>query len=165
MIKVSIRGRDAARCIATWDRVLFSIFRGPATAQTVAEISRLAAQLRVEAGAPVNYLSIVEATSPPPDDKARAELARFSREVVSGMAAAVIVAEGGGFRISLVRAVGVTLTMLMPHRVPFRFVPNTEQAIALITPHLSPDAGGEPALRRALAEVRAHFAAEADGRA
>jgi hypothetical protein len=99
-------------------------------------------------------LGIVEPTSPPPDEKARAELAKFTREIVPKLAIAIIVGEGGGFRASLVRAVGVTLTTLMPNQVPFKFPSSVDDATILIAPHLSVGAGGVPGLRRALVDVR-----------
>lgn len=157
MYKVSLKARDTSRCFATWDRVLFTIWRGPASPLAVAEMNQIARELVVKDSLPASYFSIVEPSSPPPNDKARAELARFSREIVPSMAVAIIVGEGGGFRASLVRAVGVTLTTLMPHRVPFKFLSNVEDAITLIAPHLSPGAGGREGLRRALADIRAQF--------
>lgn len=115
--------------------MLFTIWRGPASALAVAEMNQIASELVVKDSVRASYLSIIEPSSPPPNDQARAELARFSREIVPGMAMAIIVGEGGGFRASLVRAVGVTLTTLMPHRVPFKFLSNVEDAITLIAPH------------------------------
>jgi hypothetical protein len=141
--------------------VLFTIWRGPPSPLAVAEMNQIARELVVKDSLRASYFSIVEPTSPPPNDKARAELARFSREIVPDMAAAIIVGEGGGFRASLVRAVGVTLTVLMPHRVPFKFLGNVEEAITLIAPHLSPGAGGAEGLRRALADIRAQFPMDA----
>jgi hypothetical protein len=105
----------------------------------------------------VCFLGIVEPTSPPPDEGARAELARFSQEVVPGLAVAIIVGEGGGFRMSLVRAVGITLTTLLPYRVPFKFLSNVKSAMPLIVPHLSSEAGGADDLELALAEIRSKF--------
>jgi hypothetical protein len=52
----------------------------------------------------------------------RKTLAAFSRDGVSRMSTSVVVAEGGGFRSALVRAVGVTLTTILPHSSKFRFV-------------------------------------------
>src|SRR5271155_790552 len=120
-------------------------------------MNQIARELVVKDSLRASYFSIVEPSSPPPNDKARAELARFSREIVPGMAAAIIVGEGGGFRASLVRAVGVTLTTLMPNRVPFKFPSSVDDAAILIAPHLSVGAGGVPGFRRALADARAEF--------
>jgi len=66
----------------------------------------------------------------------------------------VVVAEGGGFRGALVRAVGVTLTTLMPHSSKFKFVNDLNAAARLIAPHLPPGSGGEDALIRATEELR-----------
>jgi hypothetical protein len=113
--------------------------------------------LMTSQGEACSFLGIVEPTSPPPDEKARGELVKFISEVVPKLAIAVIVGEGGGFRASLVRAVGVTLTTLMPNRVPFKFPSSVDDAAILIAPHLSVGAGGVPGFRRALADARAEF--------
>jgi hypothetical protein len=155
--KVSVVARDAGYCFLTWDRLALAIWRLSATRASVAEMTFVVRALMAKHDEPCSFLGIVEPTSPPPDEKARSELAKFSREVVPDLAMAIIVGEGGGFRASLVRAVGVTLTTLMPHRVPFKFLSSVEDAITLIAPHLSPGAGGIPGLRRAIADVRAQF--------
>jgi hypothetical protein len=122
-------------------------------------MSSTANRLLANEGGPVTCLFIVEASSPPPNDAARKELARFSRDIVPRMSLAVIVAEGGGFRAALVRGVGVALTTLMPHSVPFKFVNTVDEALALLKLHLSPTAGGAEGLRRALTEMRAQMPA------
>jgi hypothetical protein len=155
--KVSVVARDAGYCFLTWDRLALAIWRFSATRASVAEMTFVVRALMAKHDEPCSFLGIVEPTSPPPDEKARSELAKFSREIVPDLAMAIIVGEGGGFRASLVRAVGVTLTTLMPHRVPFKFLSNVEDAMTLIAPHLSPGAGGIPGLRRAMADVRAQF--------
>lgn len=157
MYKVSVVARDTGHCFLTWDRLALAIWRFAATRASVAEMAFVVRALTAKHDEPCCFLGIVEPTSPPPDEKARTELAKFSREVVPDLAMAIIVGEGGGFRASLVRAVGVTLTTLMPHRVPFKFLSNVEDATTLIAPHLSPGAGGVPGMRRALADVRAQF--------
>jgi hypothetical protein len=50
----------------------------------------------------------------------------------------VVVAEGGGFRAALVRAVGVTLTTLLPHSSKFKFENDLDTTIRLLEPHLMP---------------------------
>lgn len=157
MYKVSVVARDTGHCFLIWDRLALAIWRNATTRASVAEMSFMVRALMAKHDEPCCFLGIVEPTSPPPDEKARTELAKFSREIVPELALAIIVGEGGGFRASLVRAVGVALTTLMPHRVPFKFLSNVEDATTLIAPHLSPGAGGVPGMRRALADVRAQF--------
>lgn len=77
------------------------------------------------------------------------------------MAVAIIVAEGGGFRAALIRGVGTALTVLLPHRVPFKFVTSAEQAIDLVLPHLSAGSKGASGLRLAIDEVRAQVSQSA----
>lgn len=70
------------------------------------------------------------------------------------MVLAVVVAEGGGFRAALVRGVGIALSTMMPHRVPFKFVSEVEEALALLGPHLSKAGRGVAGLRDALGKLR-----------
>jgi hypothetical protein len=156
---VHIHAIDADRCVGTWDRTVIQIWRRVAAPDAVAELNSISSRLLSEEGGPVTCLFVVEASSPPPNDGARKELARFSRDIVRLMALAVIVAEGGGFRAALVRGVGIALTTLMPHRVPFKFVNTVDEALVLLKPHLSQATGGTEALRRALAEMREQLTA------
>jgi hypothetical protein len=157
LYEVSVIGRQAGYCFTTWDRLAVAVWRLGAAQDSVAEMSFVVQALMAMHDERCCFLGIVEPTSPPPDERTRAALAKFSREVVPSLAVAIIVGEGGGFRASLVRAVGVALTTLMPHRVPFKFLGSAGDAIAHIVPHLSPGAGGVRGLERALVEVRAQF--------
>jgi hypothetical protein len=158
---VELRALDPAHCVAIWARTLIQIWRGVATGEACIEMNRIAAEM-VEANPfPATSLFIVEASSPPPEDEPRRELAKFSRHIVSRMSIAVIVAEGGGFRSAIVRAVGVTLTTLMPHRVPFKFVDDVRTAAKLLDPHLAPRSGGAQELLHAVEELRAKITRQA----
>jgi hypothetical protein len=152
---VEIRALDASHCVAIWARTLIQIWRGVATAEATAEMNRIAAALVKADPFPATSLFVVEATSPPPEDQPRKEFAKFSRDIVSQMSIAVIVAEGGAFRSAIVRAVGVTLTALMPHRVPFRFVGDLKTGVELLDPYLPLRSGASPALLRAVEDLRA----------
>ena len=155
--KTLIRSAGAAYCFATWDRVLIEIWRLAVSAEIVAERNRIAEAFLLRSSEPVCSLSIIEPASPPPPDTARAQLATFSRDIVPRMAAAVIVPEGGGFRAAIVRGVGLTLTTLMPHRVPFKFLGSIQEAAMFLAPNLSPAAGGALGLKRAVDALRAEI--------
>lgn len=102
---------------------------------------------------PASSLFIVEGTSPPPEQETKKNFATFSRDIVARMSIAVIVSEGGGFRGAIVRAVGLTLTTIMPHRSRFHFVNDVPAAAELLAPHLQ--AGGRAAeLVRTVDELR-----------
>jgi hypothetical protein len=154
---VIIQAVDAERCVGTWNRTVIQIWRKTVAPEAVIEMNWTAGRLLAQAGDPVTCLFVVEPSSPPPNDGARKELARFSRDIVPRMALAVIVAEGGGFRAALVRGVGVALTTLAPHRVPFKFVNTVDIAMGLLKPHISLAAGGTEGLRSALAEMRSQM--------
>lgn len=115
-------------------------------------------ELVASARGPVTFIALLEPNSPPPPDPVRKLLARWSRDIVPKMATAAMVAEGSGFRTAIVRAVGVTLTTLVPHKVPFKFFANVEAAIEELAPHLPPGSGGATALRRVIEELRADMA-------
>jgi hypothetical protein len=70
--------------------------------------------------------------------------------VVPRLASAVLVAEGGGFRAALVRGVGVALTVLVPHRVPFKFCSGVQEGLKQIAPALVGSPGGVLGLSAAL---------------
>jgi hypothetical protein len=73
------------------------------------------------------------------------------------MALGVVVAEGGGFRAAIVRAVGLTLTTLVPHGGNFKFVNDLPSAINLLGPHVQAGIGGTEGLARAVEELRARI--------
>jgi len=161
-----VRARGgAAYCFGTWNKVFISLWRLAATPEGVSEMNRMVRVFILEeqrAGpGPVHFLGVVEPTSPPPNDVAREALATFSRDTIPKMGVAVLVAEGGPFRSAFVRAVGVALTTLMPHRVPFKFVTTVEEAGPHFSQYLLPSMGGVEALRRAVDELRAEIPAAA----
>ena len=117
-------------------------------------------QLVTSSRDPVSSLFIIERGSPAPDDATRKSLASFSRDIVSRMSISVVVAEGGGFRSAMVRAVGVTLTTILPHSSKFRFVNDVTSASQLIEPHLKAGSGGAQGLLAAADELRAMIGAK-----
>ena len=149
-----IVAQDGDYFAAAWHETLLTVFRGACTLQHVLRINEACKALLDERRADVMYLSIIERSSPPPSDTVRRELATWSRDTVTRMAVAVVVAEGGGFKNALVRGVGVALTVLAPHKVPFKFASSVEEASTLIAPFLSQSAGGAADLVLAVAEVR-----------
>jgi hypothetical protein len=151
---ITIRALDSSHGVATWESTLIQVWRGRGSPEAIAGVNLIARSFVTEARQPITSLYVVEPSSPPPGDLARQELAAFSREIVPKMALAVIVAEGGGFRAALVRGVGITLTAFMPHRLPFKFVGDVDEALTLLRPHLPLRAGGVEGLRGALAELR-----------
>lgn len=142
-------------CFATWDRVFLHIWRLEVTREALDELRKLGDAFVAESREPISTLSIVEATSPPPSDKLRAALAAFYGDLAPRTKEHVVLAEGGGFRAALVRSVGVALSAIAPKSLPFRFVSDIDAAAAVVSPHLSSSAGGAPALKEAINELRA----------
>jgi len=156
--------RDANACIGSWHETVFSVFRGAASVEHALTVSNHCRALidRVNAATLVSpvrgaatYLSVIERSSPAPSEEVRRVLAAWSRDVVSKMAAAVIVAEGGGFKNALVRGVGVALTALAPHKVPFKFSGTTAEGVQLLSHFLPEESGGAAGLLLAVEEIRA----------
>ena len=130
---------------------MITIWHGAPSEATTADMNLITRSFISKASRPITSLMIVEPSSPPPNDLARKGLATFSRELVPKMALAIVLAEGGGFRAALVRGVGITLTAMMPHRLPFKFVSDIETALVLLGPHLI---GTVEGLRDAVGELR-----------
>lgn len=154
-VSLTIINRNRQHSLAIWGPVVIDVWHGAFT--TPEHRKTIEACERVIADNPQGglFLSIVERDSPPPDEAARAQLARWSRDTVPRLAAAAIVAAGGGFRAALVRGVGVALTALMPHRVPFKFFGTVDEGCYYIAQKLPREAGGVAALREAVETLRA----------
>lgn len=155
---VRIVEKDADHSVAVWHQTVIEIWRGAATVHGSSKMVEICEDLIARSRGPVTFIAVLEPNSPPPPDPVRRVLARWSRDVVPKMAAAVMVAEGSGFRTAIVRAVGVTLTTLVPHRVPFKFHATVESALDELAPHLPPGSGGATALRQAIDDLRAEMA-------
>jgi hypothetical protein len=154
-----VRVVDDVHVVGVWGTTLIQIWRGAPTSTLTAEMNRIASGLVASSRHPVSSLFIVERQSPTPDDEARKDFATFSRDIVSRMVVSVVVAEGGGFRGALVRAVGVTLTTILPHSSKFRFVGDVASAVQLIEPHLEPGNRNGGALLAAADELRGKMGA------
>jgi hypothetical protein len=154
-VDARIVAQDPDHCIAVWQQTVIHIWRGQPTVETVAKMVATCNDLISTGRAPVTCLGIVERSSPPPEEPVRAALAQWSRDVVPKMVGAVFVAEGSGFRAALVRGVGLALTTLMPHRIPFKFVTNVDEAIDHLAPKLPVASGGAPVLRSVVERLRA----------
>ena len=140
--------------MATWDRVLLQVWSREAPLEAIQGLKRVASDFIASTPKKISSLAIIERTATPPSDVARTALSKFYREFAPQMNAAIVVAEGGGFRAAFVRGVGVTLSTLAPRALPFKFVGTIEEAATLVTPHLSPVAGGNEALLNQIEELR-----------
>ena len=162
-IPARIAAQDSDHLTAVWHETVVTVFRGPATLQAVLNIGRTCEGLLAAARGPVTYLSVIERSSPAPTETVRRELATWSRDVVTRLALAVIVAEGGGFKNALVRGVGVALTVLLPHKVPFKFVNSVPEGASLLAPFLPENAGGPVALSAVIDAARQRWQAGVNG--
>ena len=154
-----VRVVDDVHIVGVWGTTLIQIWRGAPTGILSAEVNRIARGMVESSVHPISSLFIVERGSPTPDDETRKNFAAFSRDIVSRMSISVVVAEGSGFRSALVRAVGVTLTTILPHSSKFRFVNDLASAVRLIEPHLKPGSGSAQGLTAAAEELRAKIGA------
>ena len=156
MYGLVVESIDADHCVATWDRVVLSCFRGRMSAASVGEMRHAARTLERSApkGVALCFVSVVERSSPPPPDDVRRDLSEFFRSVQPTMAQIIIVPEGGGFRAALVRGVGVALSTLAPKALPFSFADTVPAACRLVEPHLSPAAGGATNLANVVEQLR-----------
>jgi len=144
---------DDVHAVGTWRTILIQVWRGAPNGPLSAEVNELTERFMRDTRGPTSSLFVIERGSPPPDEACRRNLATFSRDLVSRMSIAVAVSEGGGFRSALVRAVGVTLTTLLPHSAKFKFVNDLNVAARLVEPHLR--VGDSQTLLAACEELRA----------
>lgn len=109
----------------------------------------------------VSTLVLIEATAPAPSQESRKALAEWSGRVAGRLSRAAVVAEGGGFRSSLVRGVGLAFTTLTPHRLPFKFFATVAEGAAYLGPVLQQPLDGPHQLELAIAALRASKPADA----
>jgi len=153
-VQMVVKEVDDAHVVGVYGATLIQVWRGSVTNKAATGMIRIARALVDSYPGSGSSLFIVERGSPPPDDESRKHLAAFSRDLASRMKIAVVVAEGGGFRGSLVRAVGVTLTMLLPHSSKFKFVNDIGVGATLVEPHMTPGTGGAAKLIEVAEQLR-----------
>jgi hypothetical protein len=161
--KWTIRALDKDHCVATWDQVLVQVWRLDTPLRTVTELDSITRAFMAEEPRRISSLAIIEATATPPDDAARSALSKFYRELGPQMGAAIVVAEGGGFRSSFVRGVGITLSALAPRALGFKFVGTVREAAVLLGPHVSAGAGAGLVLLENIDELRREISAARGG--
>ena len=149
-----VRSLTQHHCFATWDRVLVIIWRREVTPEGVDALSQIVKTFAENSKVPMSSLTIVESTSPPPNDKVRRPMSAVYRDAAPFMKEQIVVAEGSGFRSALVRSIGVALSAISPKTLPFKFASSIDEAAALVQPHLSASAGGAVGLKHALVELR-----------
>jgi hypothetical protein len=159
-IDAQIVAEDHDYCLATWRQTVLSLWSGPPTVEQVRRVSAACKLLLSKGQGPVTYLSVIERSSPAPTEPVRKEFANWSRDVVTKLAVAVMVAEGGGFRAALVRGVGIALTALVPHQVPFKFATSVDEGVQLLARSLPPGVTAID-LNAAIAELRQRWALRA----
>jgi hypothetical protein len=69
-------------------------------------------------------------------------MSAFFRNLSPNFTHRFVIAEGGSFRMALVRSVGVDLSNLGPQPIPFTYTNSIQQTAELIAPVLSPESGG-----------------------
>lgn len=156
--ELQTRTLDADHCVATWDRVLIQVWRGPVTIDALHNLERVTRAFVAENGAKIAIVSVIERSSPPPGDEVRKDMSRYYRDLVPHVTHAVVVPEGGGFRAAIVRGVGVALSTFSPKALPFKFIDSIRSACVVIAPDLSPGAGGASELEAVIEKVRAKVA-------
>lgn len=150
-----IRHLDRNVALAIFDRVLLQVWRGEATPQAVQQLLAAGKELVARhQGVVCSSLSVVESTSPPPNDRVRPLLAACFRELAPHLVHQLFVAEGSGFRVAMVRGVGLAVSALAPSFLPFKFASSVSEAASTIAPTLSSQAGGAPALTGAVELLR-----------
>lgn len=133
---------------------MLQLWYGETKVAAVQTMVRASEELLRAAPANVSTLALIEATAPVPSPEGRKALADWSVRVAARFARAAIVAEGGGFRSSLVRGVGLAFTTLTPHRLPFKFFATVAEAASYLGPVLSQPGEGPGQLEATIAALR-----------
>lgn len=157
--RTKVRVLTADHCFASWDRTLIQVWQKSTSHEAMVELHDFGRAFLTEAPGPATLITIIEPDSEVPKEKARRKLAQFNVDVVAKMALAVAVPEGGGFRPAIVRSVATALTVLMPHRVPYKFAESVPAGVRLLAPHLRAEAGGAHGLIEAILDLRAEMGA------
>ncbi len=135
-MSLEVQIADSDHAIGIWESTLIQIWRGALSPWTAGRANEIARGLIVASASPPTSLYIVEPSSPPPIGDVLKPIAEFSRDIVPNMAMSVVVSEGNAFRAAGVRAIGMTLTTVLPHRSLFRFENSVEMAVERLQPHL-----------------------------
>jgi hypothetical protein len=152
---LNVHNIDPGYGVATWDRLLIQLWRGPATLQAAERWLELGEAFLLQSGdEPCSSLSIVESRSPPPTEKVRLAMAAGFRGLAPRMRHQVVVAEGSVMRSALVRGVGLALSTLSSSSLPLEFVASLNEAAVMLAPDLSPAAGGVEGLKGAVSNLR-----------
>jgi len=153
--ELNVWKRDTDHCVVTWERVLIQVWRYTPTRLAVIELEQIAAAfIAAQPSCRISSIDLIEATSPSPNRQARADLARFFRELAPHVDESIVVSLGGGLRGAVIRGVGVGLSSMTPGGLSFRFAGTVAQAAQLVAPYLSPEAGGAAALESAIEQAR-----------
>jgi hypothetical protein len=153
-VDARIVARDQDHCVAIWERVVIQIWYGETRVPAVQAMSRACEDLLRTAQGDVSTVALIEASAPAPDHAGRKALADWSGRVAARFARAAVIAEGGGFRSSLVRGVGLAFTTLTPHRLPFKFFATVADAATYLGPSLSQPQAGPRDLETAISALR-----------
>ena len=158
MSDLHVHRLDQSYGLATWDRVLIQLWRGPATLAAAESWFELGKKFWSESGGqPCSNLSIVESNSPPPADKVRQALSAAFDGLAAHMRHQIVVAEGSVARSALVRGVGLTLSNFSSSSLTLKVAVSLDEAAMTLAPDLSPEAGGAPGLKAAVAALRARI--------
>ena len=152
---LNVHNIDHGYGLATWDRVLIQLWRGPATLESTKLWLEVGEKLLRDSGSHLcSSLSIVSSGSPPPTNKVRLAMSASFRGLAPRMRHQIVVAEGSEFRSALVRAVGLTLSTFSSSSLPLKFAMSLDEAALTIAPDLSPSSGGSDGLKSAVSTLR-----------
>lgn len=155
---VHIRHLEPGYCIATWDGVLIQIWRGPATLERTQKWQEIGRSFLSErSGTVCSSLSIVDSRSPAPSEKVRLAMATSFNALAAGMRRHIVLGDGSALRSSLVRGVGLTLSLFSSAPLRLEFPASIDEAALILAREMSPDAGGVEALKAAVSRLRSHL--------
>lgn len=136
---LKFRDVGPSHCIATWDTAHIYLISG---AFTDAMLEALGETLKAfvresRKSQSVTAVSIIARGAPPPPDHLRKHLADLYRGLPPVVKQVIVLPEGGGFRMAMVRGVCTALAALSPFPFRFSFVSSVQDAADALSRHLS----------------------------
>lgn len=148
---------DADAVLGRWNTLVVRIWRGPTTAEGLRAYEGEIERLGRAHGRGVAVLAVVEEGAPLPDAAARRGLAELITRHALSIRGYALVCEGSGFRAAAVRAVSLSIAMIIRPQLANDVFTDTAAAARWLAPRFHLASGRAPSpleIEGAAAELR-----------
>jgi hypothetical protein len=150
---------DAGHAIAVQGGVLITIWSGEMRAAAVRQAATESRRLTDARPGALSFLNMIVRGTPVPGEDVRAEFQKMIRQGPGALRCTAIVAEGGGFHGSAVRAVVTGITMVVRPKFPMKVHASVAEAAAWIAAQAGPAGATAAEISAAVDAMRARLAA------